>query len=135
MTIEIKIKRQSVTEFVNDALSASLKTQKEIADEMGLENANIITMYKNGTSRVPLNRTKGFAIACGVDPLFFMRLALLEYYPEVHATLESVLPAPILTQNEQALIQSFRRATDYSDPEFRFASNDTKLVASCFIVK
>ena len=51
MTIEIKIKRQSVTEFVNDALSASLKTQKEIADKMGLENANIGSTHE--TEQIP----------------------------------------------------------------------------------
>lgn len=89
MSIEVKFKRQSVVEFVNDALAACPKTQREIAEEMGLENANIITMYKNSTSRVPLNRVKSLAIALGVDPLFFMRLALLEYYPEVHSILES----------------------------------------------
>jgi hypothetical protein len=135
MSIKIKVKRPSIVEFVNDALAASPKTQKEIADEMGLENSNVITMYKNGTSRIPLNRTKSFAIAVGVDPLFLMRLALIEYYPEVHSILESVLPAPILTKNEEALIKSFRKMTDYSDPPFLFTSNETKVVASCFIEK
>ncbi len=135
MSICIKIKRQSMHEFINDALAACPKSQKDIADEMGLENANVITMYKNNTCRVPLNRTKSLAIAMNVDPLFLMRLALLEYYPEAHSILESVLPAPILTRNEEALVKSFRKVTDYSDPEFRFTDSATKIVVSCFIAK
>ena len=74
-------------------------------------------------------------MALGIDPWFMVRLGLLEYYPEVHAVIEKVLPTPILTKNEEALIKSFREVTDYSDPEFRFHGGDTKIVASYFVNK
>ncbi len=133
MSVKIKIKRQSIAEFITDAIAASPKSQKQIADEMGLENANVVTMYKSGASRVPPNRLHSLAVALDVDPWFMVRLGLLEYFPEVHAVIEKVMPAPLLTKNEEAMIASFRKVTNYSDPEFRFHGGKTKVIASYFI--
>ena len=135
MTAKIIIKRQSVREFVADALAVSSKTQKEIADEIGLDNANLITMWKNGTSRVPLNRLLSLANALEVDAWFFVRLALLEYYPQLYAIIEKVAPSPMLTKNEMAMLKSFREVTDFSDPEFRFNSNEVSIIAGFKVKK
>lgn len=133
MAVKILAKRQSMAEFITDAIAASPKSQKQIADDMGLDNANLITMYKSGASRVPPNRLHSLAMALNVDAWFLVRLALLEYYPELHGVIEKVMPSPILTANEKAMLESFREATDYSDPEFRFHSSGTKIVASYFV--
>lgn len=120
MAAKIFSKRQSIAEFITDAIAVSHKSQRKIADEMGLDNSNLITMYKSGATRVPLNRINSLASALNVDGWFLLRLALLEYYPEVHSVLEALLPSPVLTANEKAMLESFRYATDYADPEFRF---------------
>ena len=133
MAVKIFAKRQSIAEFISDAIAASSKSQRQIADEMGLDNSNLITMYKSGACRVPPNRLHSLAKALNVDAWFLVRLALLEYYPELHSVIENVMPSPILTANEKIMLQSFRDATDYSDPEFRFHSSGTKIVASYFI--
>jgi transcriptional regulator with XRE-family HTH domain len=122
-----------MAEFITDAIAASSKSQREIADEMGLDNANLITMYKSGASRVPPNRLHSLAIALNVDPWFLVRLALLEYYPELHGIIEKVMPSPILTKNEIAMLKSFRELTDYSDPAFIFHGPETKIVASYIV--
>jgi hypothetical protein len=62
-----------------------------------------------------------------------VRLGLLEYYPEIHAAIEKVMPSPILTQNEIAMLKSFRELTDYSDPAFVFHGPETKIVASYIV--
>jgi transcriptional regulator with XRE-family HTH domain len=123
-------RRQSIAEFITDAIAASPKSQREVADNMNLDNANLITMWKNGSSRVPLDRLHSLALALNVDAWFLVRLALLEYYPNLHRVIEKVMPAPVLTSNEKAMLESFRQATDYSDPEFRFHNSGTKIVAS-----
>lgn len=133
MSMKVIAKRQSIAEFITDAIVASPKTQKEIADDMGLENANLITMYKSGSARVPPNRLHSLAIALNVDAWFLVRLALLEYYPELHGVIEKVMPSPILTKNEIGMLKSFREMTDYSDPEFFFHGPDTKIVASYYV--
>ncbi len=135
MSAKIIIKRQSIAELVTDAIAVSPKTQKEIADEMGLDNSNIITMYKSGTSRVPPNRLHSLAMALDVDPWFMVRLGLLEYYPEIHAVIEKVMPAPILTKNEIEMLNSYRKLTDYSDIPFVFHGPETKIVASYIVSK
>lgn len=136
MTAKIIIKRQSIKEFVTDAIAASDKSQKEIADEMGLDNANLITMWKNGSSRVPPNRILSLANALEVDAWFFLRLALLEYYPQLYAIIEKVAPSPlILTKNEIAMIKSFREVTDFADPVFRFNSSEVSIIAGFKVKK
>lgn len=129
MTVKIIIKRQKVAEFITDAIAASSKTQKEIADEMGLKNPNLITMWKQDKGRVPLNRLLSLANALEVDGWFFVRLALLQYYPQLYKIIETVSPSLILTKNEIEMIQSFRKVTDYADPEFRFNSSETRIIA------
>jgi transcriptional regulator with XRE-family HTH domain len=135
MAVKIITKRQSMAEFITDAIAASPKSQREIADEMGLDSSNLITMYKSGASRVPPNRLHSLAIALNIDAWFLVRLALLEYYPELHGVIEKVMPSPILTKNEIAMLKSFRDMTDYSDPEFFFHGPETKIVASYFVNK
>jgi transcriptional regulator with XRE-family HTH domain len=124
-----------MAEFITDAIAASPKNQREICDCMGLDNANLITMYKSGASRVPPNRLYSLALALGQDPWFVVRLGILEYYPEVYAAIEKAAPAPILTKNEIAMLKSFREMTDYFDPEFIFHGPETKIVASYFVNK
>ncbi len=135
MSVKIISKRQSMAEFITDAIATSPKNQREIADEMGLDSSNLITMYKSGASRVPPNRLYSLAIALGQDPWFVVRLGILEYYPEVYAAIEKAAPAPILTKNEIAMLKSFRELTDYSDPAFVFHGPETKIVASYFVNK
>ena len=133
MSIKIITKRQSMAEFITDAIAASPKSQREIADEMGLENANLITMYKSGASRVPPNRLYSLAIALGQDPWFVVRLGILEYYPEIFTAIEKASPMMILTQNEIAMLKSYRELTDYSDAPFIFHGPETKVVASYIV--
>ena len=58
----------SVAEFIADRLAAIDKTQRQVATECGLENANVITMFKQGATKLPLNRIGPLAKALEVDP-------------------------------------------------------------------
>lgn len=64
----------TVADFITARLAETDKTQREIAEECGFENPNIIPMFKNGTTKVPLNRAVALATALGVDPAHFLRL-------------------------------------------------------------
>ncbi len=130
MSVKIITKRQSMSEFITDAIAASPKSQREIADDMGLDSANLITMYKSGASRVPPNRLYSLAVALEQDPWFVVRLGILEYYPEVYAAIEKAVPSSILTKNEVEMLKSYRKITDYSDVPFIFHGPETKIVAS-----
>ncbi len=52
------------------------KTQAEIAAATGFPNPNMITMIKQGISKVALDRVPALARVLECDPAFLMRLAL-----------------------------------------------------------
>ena len=56
-------------------------------------------MMKNGQTKVPLDRIPAFAAACRIHPVFFLRLALAEYHPEIWNVLVNNIGFP-LTANE-----------------------------------
>ncbi|MDE4297058.1 helix-turn-helix transcriptional regulator [Phaeobacter gallaeciensis] len=57
-----------------------VKSQRDIASEAGYKNQNMITMIKQGTSKVALDRAPKLARALEVDPRQFMLLALEQFY-------------------------------------------------------
>jgi hypothetical protein len=72
-------------------------TGKDVRD-VGFEKANIITMLKYGSTRIPLSRIPALAKSIGVNPGMLMRMALNEYQPEVLKAIEECL-GPIQTKD------------------------------------
>ena len=115
----------SVAGIIRNAIKHSPKTQKEIAKEVGFPKPNILTMLKNGSTPLPINRIGRLAKAIDIDPAFLFRQTMLEYYPETWHEIEKNLGAPLLTQHERELIADWRQMTHHTDPGAVFL-NDTK---------
>ena len=64
-------------------IELSPKTQREIATDIGYPKANIITMFKQGTTKVPLEKIPALARALGIDRIEMLRRAMREYAPEI----------------------------------------------------
>lgn len=109
------ITTNNVAQFIQQALAASGKTQREIAQEMGYENSNVITMFKQGLTKVPLAKAGSMAKALGIDPVFFFKLLLREYAPETLEAVEEFFDTRFLTKNERDLLESYRHATQGLD--------------------
>lgn len=107
--------RTTVADFIADRLATSDKTQREIAQECGFEFPNIITMFKNGSTKLPLNRIGALAKALDADPAHLLRLAMYEYMPDTWEAIENIMQSTVLTANELALIRSYREVTGNSD--------------------
>lgn len=105
----------SVAEFIADRLAESDKTQRQIAEECGFETPNIITMFKKGKTKVPLNRIGALAKAIGSDPAHLLRLVMNEYIPDTWGEIENIMQSTVLTANELELVRAYRRATGDSD--------------------
>lgn len=105
----------NVAQFLTQALASSGKTQREIAQELGYDNANIITMFKQGLTKVPLAKAGSLAKALDVDPVFFFKLLLREYAPETLSAIEEFFETSFLTKSEQNLLSSYRHATQGLD--------------------
>jgi hypothetical protein len=107
--------RITVAEFIADHLAESDKTQREIADECGFDKPNIITMFKTGATKLPINRIGPLAKALNVDPAHLLRLVMTEYMPDTWEAIESVMQSTILTANELELIRAYRAVTGDND--------------------
>ena len=113
---KIATKPMRVADYLAQQITLCGKSQRDIAFEVGYENANIITMMKQGHTKIPIVKVGAFARALEVDPAYLLRLVCMEYMPETWAAIEDALDGPILTRNERLFIQEYRRRTGNTDP-------------------
>jgi len=97
----------TVQSVVCDLIERSGKTQREIAEEMGFTKPNVLSMIKNGQTKLPLEKAAALAVACGGDPVFLVRLVLSEYHPAIWSALVAALGLP-LTQSERCILEIYR---------------------------
>lgn len=101
-------KHKSVAEYLADQIEQSPKSQLEIAEEAGFETPNIITMFKQGKTKIPLIRVGPLAIALGINPRHLLRRVLEEYMPETWHAVEESLGHLILSADEENLVRTAR---------------------------
>ena len=102
----------TVAQYLTNMIDTSDKTQREIAEEIGYENANIITMFKQGLTRLPLDKVGPIAIALEIDPTMLLEMVMAEYMPETLMALRPILRGLTLTNEEYELINLFRYLQD-----------------------
>ena len=91
-------------------------TQREIGRLAGYPRANIITMFKTGDTRIPIEKIPVFAEILGVDPKRFLRVALEEYHPNVLAVIEAKF-GPQVSRNEHEILREIRKRSNGADPK------------------
>lgn len=92
------------------------KSQAEIAAQAGYVNQNMITMIKQGRSKVALDRVPALAVALEADPAFVMQLALEQAIGRTAAeAVVEVFGEPV-TANEIGWLQAIRKASSNTDP-------------------
>lgn len=106
----------TVAAFISKTVASSPKTQRQISEECGFDNVNIISMIKNGMSKLPISRLGALAKALDTDPAYLLRLALMEYFPETWGVIEQYMPQAVFTANEQELVEQYRIATGNENP-------------------
>lgn len=90
-------------------------TQKEIADRLGYSNANVITMFKKGTTRFPVHIIPELSKIIGLDPAHTLRMALEAYNDPMLSVIEEYCGS-VISKNELALLDVYRKHTGNSDP-------------------
>ena len=94
----------------------SKKSQLQIANEAGFPNPNMVTMIKNGSSKLALDRVPSMSRALECDPAYVMRLALDQAVGDTAAqAIIEIFGTPV-TANELGWIEAIREASDNSDP-------------------
>ncbi|WP_342448129.1 hypothetical protein [Parasedimentitalea huanghaiensis] len=85
----------------------------------------MITMIKQGTSKLALDRVPSMARALECDPAYLMRLALDQQEGETAAqAIVEIFGTPV-TANELGWLQEIRSASDHSDPRITSRSKAT----------
>ena len=92
-----------------------VKNQREIAREIGYERANVISMFKSGQLRVPLDKVPALAKALNVDPALLFRMVLAEYWPGWQDAVTEIF-GTVVTRNEAEILTRIRELTNESDP-------------------
>jgi transcriptional regulator with XRE-family HTH domain len=104
---EMDMAALTFTQHLAKLIERSPKTQREIALEIGYSKPNLITMFKQGLTKVPIEVVPRLAKALDEDPAFLLRLALRDYMPKALEVIEANL-GPILTEEEKWLIEAHR---------------------------
>lgn len=115
--------KATVAAYLTEAIDNSPKTQREIAKAIGYINPNIITMFKQGLTKVPLDKVPLLAEALGRSPIELMRIALREYSPHLIPVFEQVF-GRMVSDNEFEIVAFIRSISHGSDP--RLASDRQK---------
>nr|WP_170446215.1 helix-turn-helix transcriptional regulator [Ruegeria arenilitoris] len=106
------------------------KSQADIASQAGYTNANMITMIKQGSSKVALDRVPALAKALECDPAYLMRLSLEQAIGETAAASVVEIFGDPVTENERSWLKAVREASDNSDP--RLTSRSQAAIKSIF---
>ena len=81
--------------------------QKDIAIKVGFDTPNMITMIKQGRTRLPIDKIGLMANALEVDLIQFSKMCMEEYQPE-NWKVWAPLMTPSISQDELKLIQALR---------------------------
>ncbi|CAN7686058.1 XRE family transcriptional regulator [Mesorhizobium amorphae] len=92
------------------------KSQRDIAREIGLTNDNVVSMMKNGRTKVPLDRVVSIAKALETEPRPLFVLALMQSGNEKdRAAFQEIVGE--FTENEQEIIEVIRKFSNGTDPK------------------
>jgi len=114
-------KTVTVAEYLTKQLEICGKTQMEVAQAAGFDNPNIITMLKQGQTKVPLARVGALARVLDINAAHLMRMVLEEYIPETWRAIEEAMDRMILSEHEEQLVRRFREMRIEESAEYRVA--------------
>lgn len=100
-------KNTQVAKFIAQRIQATGKSQREIAIEAGFDSPNMVTMLKQGKTKLPIAKVGTMAKALETDPVHLLKLSLSTYCPETWEAIEPFLESA-LTEDELRLIQALR---------------------------
>lgn len=102
-------KKQTVAEYITEKIDASGKPQFQIAVECDWgTSVNMITMVKQGKTKVPLERVGLLAGALEIDARDLLRRCMAEYLPDTLKAIEQFHPGLVLTRYEHELVLAHR---------------------------
>jgi len=91
---------------------SAIKSQVEVADEVGYANSNMLSHIKSGKSKLALDRVPAMAKALDLDVEIVLLPALRQYYSEEVIEMLREVFSSAQTQTERDLLVIARRSMD-----------------------
>jgi transcriptional regulator with XRE-family HTH domain len=104
-------KDSKVAAFLSHHIEACGKTQAQISDEMGIKRSALISLIKQGITKVPVARVPALAKAIDADPVELYRLVMEEYMPDVLKVTDEIYAREKLSPSEREVIERIRANT------------------------
>lgn len=117
-------KHSRTAEYLALYLDMSPYTQKQIAEMVGYDKANVLSMFKKGNSPVPIGKVPKFAEVLRMDAKKFLRIALEEYHPELLKAIE-LIEGDIIAEDERSLLNLIR--SECGDIDMKVVRNREKV--------
>jgi transcriptional regulator with XRE-family HTH domain len=93
---------------IDRLINGSDKTQRQIAMELGYDRSNLISMFKQGQTRVPVEKVPALADALGVDRAELLTMWLEDYAPEMLEVVEANI-GMALSRTERSWVTHLRK--------------------------
>lgn len=119
-------KPRNVAEYISWQIQLCGKSQTEIAQQAGFDKPNVITMIKQGKTKVPLNKIGSMAKALEIDPVHFFKLVMSEYQPDLLDIITAITNQPLVTKNELDFLEVVRSSKTVN-PKLRTDAERKKL--------
>ena len=119
---------RSVAEYIGLQINLCGRSQVEIAHDIGFDKPNVITMIKQGKTKLPMDKIGKFAKAIGVDPIHLFKLCMMEYSPDTWVEIQRMVGQTVMTENEVEFIETIRQAK-VVNPKLRTMTEKQKLIS------
>lgn len=102
-------KSLSVAQYIAAQIAISGVPQKYIASALGYKNPNVVTMIKQGRTKLPVNKVGPLAEVLKVDSVHLLRLVMSEYCPDTWKAIEDLVGRSLISEREMAIIYIVRQ--------------------------
>ena len=103
-----KQKKISVAAYINMQIAVSGVQQTEIAAALGYSKPNVITMIKQGKTKLPLNKVGPLAKVLEIEPVHLLRVVMEEYWPDTWRELNKIIGRWLVSDAEMTVVQLIR---------------------------
>ena len=124
-----KQKLPKVAEYLDAQINLSGLKQKDISTALGYTKPNIVTMFKQGLTKLPIEKVGPFANVLGVDPVHLLRIVMNDYMPDTYNAIVKMLGQEPITEHELAIVTAIRELTGGKNLEMRSDKSKQQLKA------
>ena len=108
--------KSKTAEYIRVEMEHSTLTQKEVADYVGFKTPNIITMIKQGSTKLAIDKIPKFAKVLKIDPARLLKMAYKEYDEAKWEAITEIMGEPV-TKTERAVLALLARIAPSTEVE------------------